>query len=94
MSNNTDKNIKEIRLPYSEFRRLVDKLNDIENKLSTTQELLTPKQVCKLLDVSRTTFETYKNEGLFPCYNLKGRVFVMRQELMKAISNHPLKVNK
>lgn len=54
-------------------------------------ELLTPQDVCKILKISRTTFETYKNDGIFPCYNLKGRVYVKASELLSIIDGNKIK---
>ena len=50
-------------------------------------ELLTPKQVCQLLQISRTQFQRYKNNDFIKVYQPFGtKIWVKKSELMERFS--------
>lgn len=49
-------------------------------------ELLTQKQVCKLLDVSVSSIIKWKKQGLLPYHKVNSRVYYKRNEVVDAMA--------
>ena len=45
------------------IHEICQKVKELTNR--EQKELLTPKEVCEMLKIGRTTFERYMNEGVF-----------------------------
>lgn len=58
----------------------------------TEKEILTPKEVCELLDIDDSTLWHWRNKGKVKAYGLQGRRYYLRSEIMQALI--PLTPNK
>ncbi|GHS90801.1 hypothetical protein FACS1894203_0310 [Bacteroidia bacterium] len=63
----------------------VSKLTDKEEK-----ELMTPKEVCEMLKIGRTTYQRYVNNGIFDLVRVSrskyAKVYVKRSDIEQLIS--------
>lgn len=84
-----------VSVPLDEWnahKALLREIGDQVRTLTTKgqKELLTPKEVCEMLKIGRTTFERYMNEGVFDVVKINKRKYsknyVKRSELEKLIS--------
>lgn len=67
------------------IKNISDRVNEISN--SPQKELLTPKEVCEILKIGRSTFERMKGSGAFPTQRTQGarKLYVKRSDLEAAI---------
>lgn len=65
----------------SSVRRIVEEQRMAKFQLVTIDELR------KILNVSRTTIDTWKKKGIIPSLNVGGRVLFNLDEVMAAINN-------
>lgn len=74
---------------WNEMRSLIIETDSHVMKLSkaASSELLTPAEVCKILKISRDTYQEYSKEKLFQQVHLKpnGRLYVQRSEIERLI---------
>lgn len=74
---------------WNEMRSLIIETHSHMMKLSkaASSELLTPAEVCKMLKISRDTYQEYAKEKLFQQVQLKpnGRLYVQRSEIERLI---------
>ena len=70
---------------YQELKSLVIENNSMLKKLTavTEKELLTPKEVCEILKISRDTFQRYADKKLFALVKLDGKGSGVRVERAK-----------
>lgn len=52
-----------------------------------TKEILTVGETLTLLDISRSTFDRLRKEGLIKVYRLKRRLYTKRSEIIKTVEN-------
>lgn len=76
----TEKNWNELKSMVLEIRGNVSKLVDEASK-----ELLTPNEICKILKISRNTFQNYINRNVFEYSKVEGKVYVRRSEIERLI---------
>lgn len=76
----TEKNWNELKSMVLEIRGSVSKLVDEAGK-----ELLTPNEICKMLKISRNTFQNYINRNVFEYSKVEGKVYVKRSEIERLI---------
>jgi hypothetical protein len=80
----TEKEWNEMKSMLLEIREGVSKLVDEAGK-----ELLTPNEVCKMLKISRNTYQNYVNDKVFEQIRIdkskNSRVFVKRSEIERLI---------
>lgn len=76
----TEKNWNELKSMVLEIRESVSKLVDEAGK-----ELLTPNEICKMLKISRNTFQNYINRNVFEHSKVEGKVYVKRSEIKRLI---------
>ncbi len=77
----TEKNWNELKSMVLEIRGNVSKLVDEASK-----ELLTPNEICKILKISRNTFQNYINRNVFEYSKVEGKVYVKRSEIERLIN--------
>lgn len=67
---------------------------EFKNACSPCQEkeILTPKEVCELLDIDDSTLWHWRNKGKVKAYGIQGRRYYLRSEIMQALI--PLTANK
>lgn len=74
----------ELKSIMLEIREGVKKLTDEAGK-----ELLTPTEVCRMLKISRNTYQNYVNGGVFEqtkiAKNKNGRVLVKRSDIERLV---------
>ena len=82
-------------------QNILDKLNELikdkgETLLLTLLEniqpkdFLTEKEMCKYLDVSKSTLHRWKERKSIRVYGLEGRIYYSREEVKKLILSNPL----
>ena len=49
------------------------------------KELLTPNEICKILKISRNTFQNYINKRVLEYSKVEGKVYVKRSEVERLI---------
>lgn len=76
----TEKDWNELKSMVLEIRGNVSKLVDEASK-----ELLTPNEICKILKISRNTFQNYINRNVFEYSKVEGKVYVKRSEIERLI---------
>ena len=59
-----------VTVPLTEWNETLSLLKDISQQVKELtnreqKELLTPREVCEVLKISRSTFERYMNDGVF-----------------------------
>ena len=75
-----EKDWNELKSIVMEIREGVSKLVDEAGK-----ELLTPNEICKMLKISRNTFQNYINKKVFEYSKVEGKVYVKRSEIERLI---------
>jgi hypothetical protein len=68
----------------SELRELVLKLKQTPQK-----EILTPEEVMELFQISRSTFDTWRDRGIIKVYSLRRRLYCKYSELIQALDQNP-----
>lgn len=76
----TEKDWNELKSMILEIREGFLKLVDEAGK-----ELLTPNEICKMLKISRNTFQNYINRNVFEYSKVEGKVYVKRSEIERLI---------
>lgn len=76
----TEKDWNELKSMVLEIRKGISKLVDEAGK-----ELLTPNEICKMLKISRNTFQNYLNKKVFEYSKVEGKVYVKRSEIERLI---------
>jgi response regulator of citrate/malate metabolism len=85
-----------ISVPMGEWNELKAMIKDTSNQIRELtgreqKELLTPKEVCAMLKIARTTFERYMNDGVFEAVKVNkqkySKVYVRRAHLEELIKN-------
>lgn len=80
----TENEWNELKSIVLEIREGVRRLTDEAGK-----ELLTPTEICKILKISRNTYQNYVNDGVFEQVrigkNKNSRVFVKRSDIERLI---------
>jgi hypothetical protein len=75
-----EKDWNELKSMVLEIREGVSKLVDEAGK-----ELLTPNEICKMLKISRNTFQNYINKKVFEYSKVEGKIYVKRSEIERLI---------
>ena len=68
----------------SELRELV-----LELKQTPQKEILTPEAVMELFQISRSTFDTWRDRGIIKVYSLRRRLYCKYSELIQALDQNP-----
>jgi len=85
-----------ITIPASEWNEtrslLIDLNNKVNNLVSSSQkEMLTPKDVCKMLKIGRVTYERYVREGIITPVRISqkkySKVLIKRGDIDNLIAN-------
>lgn len=66
----------------------------VEEQKKAEFQLVTIKELMKILNVSRTTIDNWKKQEIIPSINVGGRVFFNLDEVMAAINNQNSKPKK
>lgn len=65
-----------ILIPENEWNDLKQQVTRIGNALESfnqnNQQYLTPKEVCKMLNIGRATYERFKNDSKIKTYRIEG----------------------
>lgn len=84
--------INVITVPANEWNETRAKINGISEMLSTltnkpNKELLSPKEVCSMLKIGRSTFERLKNSGQMKVIRTNGarKIYIERVEVEKLL---------
>ena len=78
---------------WNETRAMLTALNDKVSELCSkgNKDMLTPKEVCDMLKIGRTTYERYVKEGLITTTKISGKkyskVLVKRMDIDKLVEN-------
>lgn len=66
---------------FNEFKALLIETRDLLKAQSTAKgtELLSPVEVCRLLDISRSTFERLVERGVIPAIQIQRRKYTKVQ---------------
>lgn len=59
----------------------------VEKRSNSEIELLTVKEVQKILKISRNSFNRLKDEGILKVYSLRGKLYCKRSEILQTIEN-------
>lgn len=87
MTNNA---VAVITVPFNEWREITATVKAMSQKVDSlinqrNKELLTPKEVCEMLKIGRTTFDRYVSEGLITVERISkkkySKVLIRRTEL-------------
>lgn len=85
-------NIAVITVPaneWNETREMIHGINEMLNTLTSkpNKELLSPKEVCGMLKIGRSTFERLKNSGQMKVVRTQGarKIYVERIEAEKLL---------
>lgn len=73
-----------------QWNEMQSRLIDIQENISKLvdeagKELLTPNEICKILKISRNTFQNYINKNVFDYSKVEGKVYVKRSEIERLI---------
>ena len=70
-----------------QFNELKSELASIREQLGTKQpdEILTSKEVMKLLKISRNSYNRMKEEGTIKVYMLRGKLYSKRSEILQVL---------
>lgn len=78
---------------WNELKALVKETCSQVKELTSREqkELLTPKEVCSILKIARSTFERHMNNGVFEVVKVNrqkySKIYVKRSHLEELISN-------
>lgn len=85
-----------LTVPLNEWNELKALIKETSNQVRELtgreqKELLTPKEVCSMLKIGRTTFERYMNDGVFEVVKVNkqkySKNYVKRSHLEELIKN-------
>ena len=80
--------------PKNEFREIMNKLEQIDAKLSQLTEkkdsqkpekMLENTDLCLLLGVTKRTLQRYRQKGVLPYYMMKGKPYYKPEEVQEAL---------
>lgn len=83
-----------LTVPLNEWNELKAMVKDTSNQVRELtgrdqKELLTPKEVCSILKIARTTFERYMNDGVLEVVKVNkqkySKIYVKRSHLEELI---------
>ena len=81
-----------------ELKPLMDKMDKIDSKLDlicekgmTGKELLTIKDVCKLLNLSIRTLQRYRDEGKISFSQVGSKIYFTREDIQTLLDNYKVK---
>lgn len=63
--------------------------NSLELKQTPQKEILTPDEVLELFQISRSTFDTWRDQGIIKVYSLRRRLYCKYSELIQALDQNP-----
>jgi len=71
--------------------RLTRRVESLASKIKSNKEVpkkdyYRPTEVCQLLGISRSKFESYKRSGIFPVKRMGGSVYVASADVLKHFS--------
>ena len=88
-----DTQIAVITVPQNEWQEMLAVVKDTRDKVLALaapekKELLTPKEVCGILKIGRSTFERMKNAGKIPITKIEGqrKAYVKRADIENMIT--------
>lgn len=91
----TDNSVAIISIPFTEWREVTATVKAMNQKVDSliserNKELLTPKEVCEMLKIGRTTFDRYVSEGLIAPERISkkkySKVLVRRSDIEAGLS--------
>jgi response regulator of citrate/malate metabolism len=94
-----DQKITVLSVPLNEWNEQQSLLKEISEQVKQLaskeqKELMTPKEVCEMLKIGRSTFERYMNAGYFEVVQVSKKKYskklVKRSELEKLINSGKL----
>lgn len=79
-----------MEITEKQWNEMQSRLMDVQEKVSKLvdeagKELLTPNEICKMLKISRNTFQNYINKKVFEYSKVEGKVYVKRSEIERLI---------
>lgn len=71
--------------------RLTRRVESLASKIKSNKEVpkkdfYRPTEVCQILGISRSKFESYKRSGIFPTKRMGGSVYVASVDVLKHLS--------
>lgn len=86
---------KNIVISMKEWQKAQSMLIDIQEKVTKLlqekeKELLTPSEVCRMLKISRNTYQRYVDKEVFEQIKIKGKAYVKRYEIERLIDEGSL----
>lgn len=84
-----------ILIPTKEWNKVQSMIIDIQEKMTKLlkdkdNELLTPNEICKMLGISRSTYQRYVDDGVIEQLKIKGKAYVKRSEIERLIDEGSL----
>jgi predicted DNA-binding transcriptional regulator AlpA len=85
----------DITISIKEWNKAQSMLIDIQEKVTKLLKdkengLLTPNEVCKMLKISRNTYQRHIDNKVFEQIKIKGKAFVKRSEIDRLIDEGSL----
>lgn len=82
-------------LPSGTIDRLFSEMQEIRNLFAeqpkTTEDLITRKEACELLNVTDVTIWTWAKHGKIPTYKVGGKVYLKRSEVLDLVQQNKTK---
>jgi len=72
---------------FNEIKSLLLDVREMQKKLivEIEKELLTPKEVQKILKIGKTTYQRYMENKVFKQIKIEGKAYVQRSEIERLI---------
>lgn len=82
-------------LPQNEWEEIKQRISNIEDSLKTkgeqpSNELLTSKEVVRILGISEKTWQKYRKERRIPFSQTGRKIYVQRKDLDEFMNNHKI----
>lgn len=82
-----------IQIPQDEWNELIKRISNLEevlkcNERKTSDELLTSKDVVRILGISDKTWQTYRSKGIIPFSQIGRKIYVRKEDLERYICEH------
>lgn len=82
-------------LPQNEWEEIKQRISNIEDSLKTkgeqpSNELLTSKEVVRILGISEKTWQKYRKERRIPFSQTGRKIYVQRKNLDEFMNNHKI----
>ena len=58
------------------------------------KEWLTNREAMDFLDLSKSTLQRYRDEGILPFSKIGGNIFYRREDILAVLEQHRIKTNK